>query len=361
MSEQAAQSPSVSSITAPAASVGKNFTRLAVGFLWVLWVVSALPLASLIFEFNDCLDECMREGWYYAKLYSHFFLYPVTFGFFSTLFLTLPWLHALRNLWSLPRGSRLRVAAFLMASVVFIVGFISYMEFSEAPNTLAIWAVKRDVLSDGNNQKVLAAKAVLEKKCRSTDWKTSDIVKGKFGKLKELHNESKSITQVFYYFGFVSMTTLFAVLFAVVIITTALNKASTNAGVGILSAATVFASFWALIRFGYLDEKIDLYGEGADSLLIFNYFVFGAFIVLYFHLITAYWAKFRPYDKFVKFLLGVATSVIAALDVLMPELIIRIFGSRSSAATYVAAILLLLVIFAPNVIRWLRRELPQLR
>ena len=49
--------------------------------LWGAWAVAALPFLALFFEFRcGRLGECGQEWWYYARLYSHFFLYPITFG-----------------------------------------------------------------------------------------------------------------------------------------------------------------------------------------------------------------------------------------------------------------------------------------
>lgn len=355
MSEQAARSPSVPTTATSAANVGKNITFLAFGFLWLLWILSALPLASLILEFNDDWGKCGPEGHYYAKLYSHFFLYPVTFGFLSTVFLTLPWLRTVRDLWSLPNGTRLKVVSFLVASIVIVVGFISCLEFSGAHNTLAVWAVEQGATNKCDSQEMLAAKKVLKKKCINGDWKTTDEVKKNFQALGDLRHESKSITRVFYYFGFVAMTTLFAVLFAVVIIVRSSNR--TFPMVSMLVPAVILASFWPLIRYGYLKEKIQLYGEEADPLLIFNYFLFAAFVVLYAHVIAISWEKFRAYEQFLKTLSGVVIAAVPVLGWWKPEFIYYMFGSQSSGANYVAVILLLLVIFAPNIIRLLRRDL----
>lgn len=358
MSEQAARSPSVPTTAASVDSAGKNITFFAVGFLWILWILSALPLASLILEFNDDWGMCGSEGHYYAKLYSHFFLYPVTFGFLSTVFLTPLWLRTVRDLWSLPDGTRLKVVSFLVASIVIVVGFISYLEFSGAHNTLAIWAVEQSALNESNSQKVSAAKKVLKEKRIKVDWRTSNKVKKKFEALGELRHESKSVTRVFYYFGFVAMTTLFAVLFVVVIIVRSSNR--TFPMVGMLVPAVILASFWPIIRYGYLKEKIQLYGENADPLLMFNYFLFAAFVVLYAHVISISWEKFRVYEQVLKTLSGVVIAVVPVLGSWQPEFIYYMFGSRSSGANYVAAILLLLVIFAPNIIRLLQRDLNRL-
>ena len=80
---------------------------VAASLLWGVWAVSVVPLFALFFEFQ-CrqLGECGAEWWYYARLYSHFFVYPVTFGLISTALLHRPWLRSAHHLCSLPEDTR---------------------------------------------------------------------------------------------------------------------------------------------------------------------------------------------------------------------------------------------------------------
>ena len=77
---------------------------LAGSLLWGLWLVSALPFFSLFIEFRGRqLGDCGAEWWYYARFYSHFFLYPITFGLISTALLHRPWIRSVHHLCCLPK------------------------------------------------------------------------------------------------------------------------------------------------------------------------------------------------------------------------------------------------------------------
>ena len=67
-----------------------RLSSIAVVALWSLWALSVLPLAVLLGEFGVSLGECERAAWYYAKLYGHFFVFPITFGLLAMVFLTTP-------------------------------------------------------------------------------------------------------------------------------------------------------------------------------------------------------------------------------------------------------------------------------
>ena len=70
--------------------------------LWGCWLVSISPVVALFFEFGQGqLEACGAEWWYHAKFYSHFFIYPVTFGLVSTVFLHRPWIRVVHYLHSL--------------------------------------------------------------------------------------------------------------------------------------------------------------------------------------------------------------------------------------------------------------------
>ena len=62
---------------------------VAIVLLWLLWTLSVVPLVVLFIEFGEPSIACVGAS-YYAKLYGHIFVYPATFGFFATIFLTRP-------------------------------------------------------------------------------------------------------------------------------------------------------------------------------------------------------------------------------------------------------------------------------
>ena len=139
-------------------------TRLvAAALLWTPWLVSTLPLFALFIEFQ-CrqLGDCGAEWWYYARLYSHFFLYPVTFGLISTALLHRPWIRSVHHLRSLPEDTRTvrifglvamragvaKIAVITLSALAIII-FASWVEFTRS--TPALWSFPPDIPSQGGD------------------------------------------------------------------------------------------------------------------------------------------------------------------------------------------------------------------
>ena len=258
---------------------------VAASLLWGFWAVSALPLFVLYFEFQ-CrqLDGCGAEWWYYARFYSHFFLYPVTFGLISTLLLHRPWIWSVHHLCSLPERTRYRIAGFFVIAMLVVVGFASLVEFSKDHSnsgasqkcgkllenwewtpfsgaTPAPWSIApaiMDARAEGGHALDLLQKrcggnlgsssrpkectlrlllpgfmssiaGLCEESSASSPGSLSDAEKCRFqGYLSLLWDDgdrrSRSYTEASYNAGFVGMTALFAVLFATVVITMIWNS-----------------------------------------------------------------------------------------------------------------------------------------
>ena len=158
---------------------------VAASLLWGSWAMSVVPLFALYVEFQ-CrqLGGCGAEWWYYARLYSHFFLYPVTFGFISTALLHRPWLRSVHHLRSLPEDTRIVKVLGLVAmrvgvakigvitlSALVVVVFSSWVEFTRS--TPALWSFSPDVPSqtgdageaEGPNQWLARARTLIETRC----------------------------------------------------------------------------------------------------------------------------------------------------------------------------------------------------
>lgn len=245
--------------------------------LWGVWAVSASPLFALFFEFRcDQLGECEEEWWYYARFYSHFFLYPVTFGLVSTALLHRPWIRTVHHLRSLPESTRTMKVGLIVVSMLLVVGFASYVEFSGGHSsdafkncknwskengsvqefmgaTPAPWSIEPEVMKSSDEG--MKVRSLLEMRCQraSDSWNRSercefiqlpvpglsDLLSGlckspspllseeekcefhqKLGALWKDGDGPWSDTEGFYRAGFVAMTTLFAFLFAAIFITT---------------------------------------------------------------------------------------------------------------------------------------------
>ena len=136
---------------------------VAAALLWTPWLVSTLPLFALFIEFQcHQLGDCKAEWWYYARLYSHFFLYPVTFGLISTALLHRPWIRSVHHLCSLPEDTRtVKICGFVAMragvakigvvtlSALAIIIFASVVEFTRS--TPALWSFPPDLSSQGGD------------------------------------------------------------------------------------------------------------------------------------------------------------------------------------------------------------------
>ena len=129
--------------------------------LWFLWIGSALQPVVLAWEFWGLeLQHCGYEAWYYARFYSHMFVYPVTFGFLSTWFLQRPF----RKVFDILRKRRkLRVKIIFIIVVVFVSAFI--VEFCRA--TGAIWDFSPQVLQEYPSGH--KAREILSNRCRAAE------------------------------------------------------------------------------------------------------------------------------------------------------------------------------------------------
>ena len=351
---------------------------LAAVFLWGLWALTALPLFVLLVEFGcGDLGKCGNEALYYAKFYSHFFLYPVTFGLISAMFLTRPWIRSVHYLFSLP--GRIGMISAIAVSMFLVVGFASYAEFTRA--TPAVWSFTPAVLSNTEGEQagsLKEARDLLKKRCMPPASELSDeekneektAFKEKLEPLWENRGEILSYTAKFYRVGFVAMTTLFAILFLTIFIAIAAapkatkdQKATTvepmeREMMVSLASALLFAAFWVLMRITFLIEKTSVYPE--DPLLILNYFIFLVFVVLYVYLISADWTKPEPHERYLHTMTstaGIFTSVMVLLrEESMSDVLVHTFGTGGSHLTYITVFLFLLVVYFPHLLHLLKGD-----
>lgn len=328
----------------------------AASLLWLLWAASAAPFFVLFFEFKcGDLGPCGTEWWYYARLYSHFFLYPVTFGLLSTLFLARPWRLSVRYLRSLPGRTRAWKVGTIAATMLAVVSFASYTEL--IGSTPAVWSFTPEALSDSDTGETAQALAVLERRCENGS-DLDEREKNEFlNNLKELEGKpgSTSATEMFYRIGFVAMTTLFAVLFMTIFIARTSGPEGRRM-VGLLAPALVFATFWVVMRITFLMEKSSLYP--GDPLLRFNWLVFLVFVALWLYLVTTSRNGFERYERHLSVFLGIAGVVLGILGLFrdhglgdwIPDMLVGTFGTGSSFLTYMAVLLFLVILFFPRIL-----------
>ena len=345
-------------------------TRLvAASLLWTPWLVSTLPLFVLLYEFR-CgeLGECGAEWSYYARFYSHFFLYPITFGLISTFFLRHPWARVVHHVCSIKPG----LMGFIVISVVAVVSFISYQEFSRA--TPAPWDIAPEFMKNRDE-----GKRVLEligKRCdpvsephalTNLDNEDKREFQDHLNGLWDGRGEHRSYTSHFYRTGFIGMTFLFAFLGATVAITAIWNlknkeDSENRRATSLVMFALVFASFWVVMRFTFIMEKMTIYSE--DPLRTHNWAIFLVFFSFYVWIFITSWHRSGIYDKVLNLLPIIASipiSIILAMDgshfverTLL--ILVDVFGTGSSPETYITVILFLLVIFFPGFLRSLNGD-----
>lgn len=356
-----------------------RLSSIAVVALWSLWALSVLPLAVLLGEFGVSLGECERAAWYYAKLYGHFFVFPITFGLLAVVFLTTPWICTVNTIRGLPSPRRGRVITFLGASIVVIVAFASWAEFAKA--TPAIWSFKAAATnfptasrSEESADVIHKGLAALAKRCgcetqecrqgKDAPANGKPAMKPPLSELQYFEGE-RSYTEWAYYVGFIANTTWMALLFGVVVMRAGHSDRSQG---GLTLAAMALATAWVPFRASFLWEKQQLYE--ADPLLPLNFLIFLAFIVLHMHMFRLH--VLRLDDRKQQVVLGAGNLIVGVLALLSASIgslaksntgwladgghhLVSWFGSQSSLLVYITMLLLVLVMIAPDVIRRLLR------
>ncbi len=333
------------------------FDKITASFLWLLWTLSALPLLVLLLEFrSDGIPACGPEGWYYARFYSHFFLYPVTFGLISTFCLMRPWVQSMRYLCISSRHKKAAIGIFMF--VILAIVFIGSLEFGQS--TPAVWEFEPKILSESDPGKKI--RGIIEKRCnKDPGWmgipKLNPCERREFKKwLDELvewgdsKKNSRSYTEIFYKIGFIALAILFVILFLTVFILGASGGSEGNR-MDLAGYALFFAVFWALMRTTFLIEKRVVYSD--DPLLFANYAIFLAFLSLVYYSVEktnrsngrAYGRNIFPITLFASFVGIFAT---AGVSNELSRLLVRVFGTESSWETYAVVYVLLGIHFLPK-------------
>ena len=328
--------------------------RIAACILWSIWAFSALQLVVLVMEFGDNqLEHCGNEAWYYARFYSHMFLYPVTFGLVSTIFLTRPLIAGIDYLHSLPKPKRTSKFAAIAGILLLTVLGASYAEFTQS--TGAIWAFSPETLSKSK----IKAREVLENRCSETN-NTGDSFKNRLEQIEqELKKDKKpgsSWTEMAYYSGFPSMAFLFTILFVTISIAIYAGEELRQRMMSDLTLALLFASFWVLMRITFMVEKYSIFATKEDQLFYSNFLIFAVFFLAYillFHFSKSKksagnprsdkWETTKHYIQITLWILQVLLATVGYSW--MPSILIRIFGTGSDWLSYFFIFLLLIFAF----------------
>ena len=329
--------------------------------------MGALPTFVLYFEFGDYqLKNCGNVAWYFARFYSHFFVYPVTFGFFSTYFLTFPLIQGVGYLCDLPEPTRTKKIAAIVFFLLLTVGAAAYAEFQRA--TVGLWEPPPNKTLSEPSESDNTFRTFLENRCCETksEEKTEEETKKEETNredftdlLKELTEQqnSGSWTERVYYFGHLSSFSLFMILLVTIFIAVTAGKMGHHM-MPPLTYALIFASFWVLMRIAYMTEKYSIYDIKDDPLFVFNGIIFLVFLVGYIYLFTFSTDSINDVDKTNRVFLtifGILELFLGTIGITdwMPDTLVRLFGTKSDLLTYIIIFLFLLVVFFPSILRCL--------
>ena len=336
----------------------KVFVGSAV-YLLLLWVLSSLPLAALVYDFGGiplCKSNQSNLGWYLATYYGSLFIYPCVVGIFVLIALYLPLTTAL-----MVGLKRERV---LMLSGIFIIvtaALISFMEFYASPR--AIFEIDPQVLR--SNPEGQAFLAYLDPIC---DPNTKALA-GKFDeyqqKIEQLVALGSSFSGAMYHVGVIAQALSFITLFTVFGLFIFFRKATLLRATTyfqssiffLLGCAIFYGSIWCLFRLTYRVDGNTLFGQHntfyADYAIVFLYGIALLVFVLYFELeLEKIAKKVSQVAQLLAFIFGIA--IIQKGDASY------IFGSRASLMN-VLALFLLLVFLSVISLAFVIRTRPVLR
>ena len=346
-----------------------KFQILVGGVLWLIWVCSALPLVAIILEFGKSnLENCGNEAWYFARFYSHMFIYPATFGLLSTICLTSPFINTVRHLC---HPDRRPIGYIVLAVILVVIAFAGSREFGGASE--AIWSFTPSSLSDIEDSK--KARNLFANLCDDSQSNESnpdqkqeqkqDTIEDILSRLDESESAIKSWTNIAYSVGFVAMGVLFLLIFGTVVVLRIWGPLG-NRTVTLVTLALVTASFWMLARIAFLTEKLQIYSK--EPLMEENILIFLLFVSLYVTLASAVWKPMMAYETFISIVISLAGLVVSSVAFIvsystdfeanwLSGFLVGLFGTRSSFPVYFAMILFWLMIFLPYILLPLKKEL----
>ena len=298
-------------------------------------MLGALPFLVLFFEFSQEIEGCGREGWYYARFYSHFFLYPITFGLISTCFLARPWICGMRYLCYTWYHEKLTAIVISIISI-FIIVAACINDFSTKS---AIWSFPPETLTVSDTGKKIRNMFFTRcnMKSNTDDQKELDPVQKKYflDYINELsENDELSYTHISYYIGFIAQVSLLIIIYAIFCLMI-MSENNDPRIVCRLMYSLFFASFWPLMYIGFLEEKSTLY-PALELPPIANLLAISVFIVPYFHIVLRFWTIFDRSLRVISLFAGIlGVSGIPAILFFQKNLYSTTFGTESSLSTYV--------------------------
>ena len=167
-----------------------------------IWFITARPLIALLMEYG------FHEGFFYARLYSHFFLFPYLFGHFLLIALIQPVSLVLD--FFIASGSEGKVGLTLYLGA--IVGVSIILSVIEMGNRRAVWEVKKDVLKqdqDMHGEKSVRA-LTFSLAGANSSAKTAEKI-GYNSRISEMLSENSAKSRVYraYRLAFLPFTMIF--------------------------------------------------------------------------------------------------------------------------------------------------------
>ena len=311
---------------------------------WGIWVLSALPLAVLLTEFRTPFCG-QTDGWFFAKFYSHFFIYPVSFGLIAMIFLTRPLLHAWN--WVVFDSPRWTIA--LLGGTILVVVLVGALnEFGRA--TPAVWDFPPSELGTGAGINV---RAHVMRLCETAAplSKLAEDVEGNLrfrDQLGELaYGSRRSWTHSAYVVGFVAQVILLVAAFIVIAVIRLLDdKQKRDEDAQLLSVAVFMSSFWYVLRLIFLQQKLAIYPD--DRLEFVNYVIGIAFLGSYVWLVTLFWRNLdQNIEKIVAIGSGLVMLATPLLNFTNPDLLVAGVGSRSEIGNFAVILVAIGLVMLP--------------
>lgn len=308
--------------------------------LWTLYALSTLHTVSLFCEFGRrYIESCGNEAWYYARLYSHFFLYPVVFGWSAPIFLYRPLIHIIERVLSLDVRTRTIVIYLSLTLVVAPTVFVSLAQFMAA--TQPIWSFSTTVTDHSDT--LLYLRGELTRRCQG-----EPVNKERFqSNISLLHQPST--TEYIYRFGLVAMTTLVCVLLTTTILVIALKPGKLE--VEKVVTALLFVMFWVIMRVTFNIEKSSIYPE--DGLWIaLDYILFLLLAALYIQLVVMIGTSSSIAERCLHLMFPFVSVSLTIFSVeKRSEILVYIFGTGATYFTYLGVLMLLMAVYSPIIIR----------
>lgn len=228
----------------------------------ISWLLMVRPVWTLIHDFGP------RDGLFYARLYPHFFLFPVFIGGFVIYFLAQPTALVIDYLLSLG-AQKVAVVYGIVFGLTFIITLI------ESFNRGAVWELSAQALAqDSNEYKGKSIKRITRKVLQyKVDLHNDDKLEYE-RRMRALAKDKKNRSRTYYSYrrAFGPFVAVFINLYAVILVLAAsgvtirnTNPAQHSLALDHMTIAALLIMVWPLMRI-YFDREMRKILPSADEI-----------------------------------------------------------------------------------------------